>query len=103
MRERGAGRRAKRLAPVMLLAMVAAACTSTLGTAVPACVEPRDASGALLIEYQSVPSAMLVPCINELPPGWVYNDLVPQRGRTRFHLDSDRVGSEFLEVTFEAT
>ena len=91
----------RRVLWLVALAVLAAACSNDLGTAVPGCVEARAANGAHIIEYQTVPGAALVPCIRELPPGWVYNDLVPERGRTRFHLDSDRVGGEFLEVIFE--
>jgi hypothetical protein len=88
---------------IVLLGVVTASCTSDLGRAVPGCVDAREANGAHIIEFQAVPSASLVPCIRELPPGWDYIDLVPQQGRSRFHLDSDRIGDAFLEVTAEAS
>ena len=91
----------RRAALAAVLVLLATACSSDLGTAVPGCVEARAANGAHLIQHQAVPGAALVPCIRQLPPGWTYNDLVPERGRSRFEFDSDRVGAGFLEVTFE--
>jgi membrane-associated phospholipid phosphatase/tRNA A-37 threonylcarbamoyl transferase component Bud32 len=53
----------------------------------------------LLLMAQSVPSAALVPCVKDLPPGWTVAHVVVGDGRSRFKLDSDRGGDTALEVT----
>ncbi len=83
--------------------LVTSACGGNLGTVTPGCVESRDANGAHIIQAQTVPSASFVPCVSELKPGWEYNDLAPESGRTRFEIDSDRVGNAFLTVTLTAS
>ena len=94
----------RRFLAVVVLALVAGACgNSNLGRAVPACpVDPNvitTFSGAIILEMQAVDTAEYVPCLNDLKAGWSYEDLVPERGLSRFWLDSDRLGSHFLEVS----
>ena len=94
----------RRLLIVLAIALVATACgNSQLGRQVPACpVDPEvitSFSGAIILEMQAVDTAEYVPCLNDLKAGWSYEDLVPDRGKSRFWLNSDRIGSHFLEVT----
>jgi hypothetical protein len=89
---------------MLALALVAAACgNSQLGRSVPACpVDPEiitTFSGAIILQMQAVDTAEYVPCLNDLKAGWSYEDLVPERGLSRFWLESDRLGSRFLEVS----
>lgn len=93
----------KRLASLLAVAAVAAGCSnSQLGLSVPACPAEAGAfnsvSGAIIIEMQAVDTAEYVPCIDELSAGWTYEDLVAEHGQSRFWLNSDRIGSRFVEV-----
>lgn len=94
----------RRLIAVVVLTLVAGACgNNQLGRAVPACpVDPEvitSFSGSMVLQMQAVDTAEYVPCLNDLKAGWSYEDLVPERGLSRFWLDSDRLGSRFLEVS----
>jgi len=94
----------RRLTAVLVLALVAGACgNNQLGRTVPACpVDPdviTSVSGAIVVQMQAVDTAEYVPCLNDLKAGWSYEDLVPERGLSRFWLNSDRLGSRFLEVS----
>ena len=98
----------RRLIAVLVLALVAGACSNNqLGRGVPACpVDPEvitSFSGAMILQMQAVDTAEYVPCLNDLKAGWSYEDLVPERGLSRFWLDSDRLGSKFLEVSLTPT
>jgi hypothetical protein len=86
------------------VALVAASCAnSNLGRSVPACPPDREAinqiTATMVLQMQAVDTAEYVPCLNDLNAGWTYEDLVPERGESRFWLDSDRLGSHFLEVS----
>lgn len=93
--------------PLVLLAgvvalLVTACANDQLGQDPPVC--QRDPSSiefttGLIIEMQAVPEAVLVPCIDALPAGWDYENVVAQSGRSRFWISSDRMGDNFLEVT----
>jgi hypothetical protein len=94
----------RRLIVLVLVGFVASACgNSQLGREVPACSADSDVitsfSGAIVLQMQAVDTAEYVPCLNDLKAGWSYEHLVPERGRSRFWLNSDRIGSHFLEVT----
>lgn len=89
---------------LVALALVATACNnSQLGRGVPACpVDPEvitSFTGTMLLQMQAVDTAEYVPCLNDLKAGWSYEDLIPARGKSRFWLNSDRIGGHFLEVT----
>jgi hypothetical protein len=43
---------------------------------------------------QSVPSAALVPCVQNLPAGWRLADVRVQDSSSRIAFDSDRAGSK---------
>jgi hypothetical protein len=51
--------------------------------------EGTPTNGVVLMA-QSVPTASWVPCLNPLPPGWHFTDMVARNGSARFFLDSDR-------------
>jgi hypothetical protein len=94
----------RRLLALVALALLASSCgNNQLGRSVPACPADPDVvstfTGAIVLQMQAVDTAEFVPCLNDLKAGWSYEHLVPERGRSRFWLDSDRIGSRFLEVT----
>lgn len=87
---------------ILAIGLVAAACgNEQLGRALPAC--EGDLNGTMIIQIQSVPEAEYVPCIVELQLGWEYVDLVPKLGNSRFTINSDRAGDDFLEVILSAS
>ncbi|NNC93751.1 MAG: hypothetical protein HKN80_14810 [Acidimicrobiia bacterium] len=98
----------RRFTALVAVVLIASACNnSQLGRGVPACpVDPEvitSFTGTMLLQMQAVDTAEYVPCLNDLKAGWSYVDLVPDRGKSRFWLDSDRIGSHFLEVTLTAS
>jgi hypothetical protein len=58
--------------------------------------EEDDAS--LVLAAQAVPTAVLLPCIEQFPVGWIFGGSEIRSGLVRFWLDSDRAGLEALEV-----
>ena len=84
---------------VAIGALVALAACGTPEQAVPHC--PPEATDALLLVAQSVPSATQVPCVTELPAGWSYGGQVIERGRSKFWLYSDRAGERAVTVTLD--
>lgn len=98
----------RRAVVVLVLAVVAAGCgNNQLGRSVPGCpVDPEvitSFTGAIILQMQAVDTAEYVPCLNDLNAGWSYENLVPEHGLSRFWLDSDRLGSRFLEVSLTPT
>jgi tRNA A-37 threonylcarbamoyl transferase component Bud32 len=53
----------------------------------------------LLLMAQSVPTASLVPCVENLPAGWTLGDVVVGNDRSRFTLTSDRGGVLVAQLT----
>jgi hypothetical protein len=93
-----------RVLVALAIGLLAAGCgNSQLGRAIPACPADPGAitanSGAIILQMQAVDTAEYVSCLNDLKAGWSYEDLIPEHGKVRFWLDSDRLGSRFLEVT----
>jgi hypothetical protein len=87
----------------LALAGVAVAMLSACGPAVaqrqfqqPTCVVQNDSLGLLA---QAVPTASLLPCIDQFPVGWSFNSNDVRSGRGSFWMDSDRAGFKALEVT----
>jgi hypothetical protein len=81
------------------MAVVAlASCSSELGRRVPWC---DDLNGTMMLSAQAVPGSAYIPCLNDLKPGWSYEHLEAEDGRSRFWLTSDRLGTRFLEVSLE--
>ena len=85
----------RRLIFVLALAMLAAACSNSLGRSVPECDSVR---GSLVLQVQSVPGSAYVSCINGLKTGWTYRDLEARNGYSVFWLNSDRLGETFVTV-----
>jgi len=52
----------------------------------------------MVLAVQSVPGSHYVSCVESLPVGWSYQDLVAQSGTSSYQLDSDRMGMGFLRV-----
>jgi hypothetical protein len=59
--------------------------------------------GAVVLVAQSVPSAVLLPCVRDpdLLPGWTFDQALSETGSTQFWLSSDRAGLRSVTVTLE--
>ena len=83
-------------------ALLAAACSNSIGLGLPACDRPpSDPSGATVIVAQAVPRAVYAPCINSLKLGWDEVELKVQSGRAS--LEIGREFNSFLEVSLTET
>ncbi|HVF08390.1 MAG TPA: hypothetical protein VNC60_07425 [Actinomycetota bacterium] len=80
---------------VLLLVLSSAACAADFGVQ-PICSKPDEA--IMVLEAQSVPSATRLPCIAELPIGWMFSGIVVNDAGTTLWLDHDRAGARALEV-----
>ncbi len=90
-------------AVVVAVAVLCSACArEDVGRSVPAC-DPSQITNTIILEAQSVPDVEYIPCVNDLKAGWSFEDVEAHSGRSRFWIDSDRVGERFLEVTLEAS
>jgi hypothetical protein len=71
----------------------------------PLCHAGDDGAGnGVILMAQSVPTASWVPCLRTaLPLGWRFNRLEARNGSSRFWLDSDRDGTEAIQVQLERT
>jgi hypothetical protein len=77
---------------------------STAITQAPLCRTGGSAENGVVLMAQSVPTASWVPCISAaLPLGWDFFHLDARNGRARFWLDSDRDGTQAIEVRLTAT
>jgi hypothetical protein len=77
---------------------------STAVTEAPLCRSEGSAGNGVVLMAQSVPTASWVPCIGAaLPLGWGFHHLDARNGRARFWLDSDRDGTQAVEVRLTAT
>jgi hypothetical protein len=52
---------------------------------------------------QAVPSASLVPCLQNLPAGWTLADVKVQDGRARISFDTDRAGAAAVVMELTAS
>lgn len=89
-----------------LLAVFVSSCGAEVaGPGIPGCgTGPSDGvAAATVLQLQAVPGASWGPCVSELRVGWDYVPQFAESGRATFWLDSDRVGSRFLEVTLTPT
>jgi hypothetical protein len=95
------------LLPAALAGAALAGCASetTATTEAPLCdVGDDGASNGVVLMAQSVPSASYVPCLRTaLPLGWDFHHLDARDGSARFFLDSDRDGTQAIEVRLEAS
>lgn len=87
------------VAIAIAVAFVVAGCGG--GLAARAGVPECEPSGELVTIAQAVPSARLVPCIEELPIGWRFSGMDLRRGRARFWLGNDRAGARAVRVTLD--
>jgi hypothetical protein len=85
---------------VAILAVLGAACSSSRDT-LPGCNRADDSAFALMA--QSVPSATQLPCLKELPVGWIVSGMQIRDGRTQLWLDSTIAGVHAVEVDMRAT
>ena len=86
----------------VVVALLAAACSNSIGLGLPACDRPpTDPSGATVLVAQAVPRAVYAPCINSLKLGWDEVELKVQSGRAS--LEIGREFSSFLEVSLTET
>lgn len=53
---------------------------------------------AVILMAQAVPSAAMVPCVDELEPGWSFSEFKARRGAARLTFGSAAVGDDFLSV-----
>jgi hypothetical protein len=54
---------------------------------------------ALVLAAQAVPSATFLPCIQSFPAGWAFGGSDVRNGLDRFWLNSDRAGTQAVEVS----
>ena len=77
---------------------------TTATTEMPTCAEAEhgNASNAVVLMAQSVPTASYVPCLRTaLPLGWGFHHLDARSDVSVFSLDSDRDGQEAIMVRLE--
>jgi tRNA A-37 threonylcarbamoyl transferase component Bud32/membrane-associated phospholipid phosphatase len=60
-------------------------------------------SDPVMLMAQSVPTAAMVPCVENFPVGWSFNAMDVVNGRSRLFLDSDRAGFQVVDVTLTET
>jgi hypothetical protein len=97
----------RRLAPLALACLLLAGCVQP-GSAnfaqarEPACrYQGRQGTALVVLMAQAVPTASQLPCVELLPAGWSVRDVFVRNGRVRFSLDSDRVGTNAVQVVLE--
>ena len=54
---------------------------------------------SLALETQSVPTATLVPCVDDPPPGWSFTAVDIRDERTKLYMASDRAGVDAVVAT----
>lgn len=94
MRIRGAA-----LAPLLTLVALGPACAGSADV-LPGCPENPT---ILVLAAQAVPSATMLPCVEQLPAGWSFAGSETLDGRFRFWLDSDRAGFHAVQVSLVAS
>lgn len=89
---------------VVVVTVTAIALIVVAGCAVDETLPPPDCQtgGSGLIVAQSVPSAQLVPCFEQLPAGWGVGHVFVDQDGTSVHLDSDRAGEDAAVMRFVA-
>lgn len=84
--------------PVVAFLVLAAGCGTVPSQAMPTC-PPAGSGDTLILVAQAVPSATLIPCIEEFPAGWSFGGENIESGRAEFWLYSDRAGERAVTVT----
>jgi hypothetical protein len=85
---------------VAILAVLGTSCNAG-GSAPPGCNRSDDS--AFMLMAQSVPSATQLPCLKELPVGWMVSGIQIRDGQTQIWLDSTIAGVHAVEVDLRAT
>lgn len=57
----------------------------------------------MVLAAQSVPTASLLPCIEDFPVGWIFGGSEISNGLSSFWLDSDRAGLQAVRVSLTET
>jgi hypothetical protein len=96
---RGWNRRASWCAAIVVAVAVLPACASRQFHQVTC--EPDDPS--MVLAAQSVPTASLLPCIEDFPVGWIFGGSEISNGLSSFWLDSDRAGFQAVRVQLTET
>jgi hypothetical protein len=58
---------------------------------------------SMVLEAQAVPTASLLPCIEDFPVGWIFGGSEISNGLSSFWLDSDRAGLQAVRVELTET
>ena len=87
-----------RLCVAVAIAIVMPACADSTDVA-PEC---RSDGTLLILAAQAVPSATLLPCLEQPIAGWSYSGSETRNGLFRFWLDSDRAGLRSTQVSLVA-
>jgi membrane-associated phospholipid phosphatase len=70
----------------------------------PAALAPQCGTGhSTVLAAQAVPSAAMVPCVADVPTGWVVETAEIASGRVSFAMDSDQAGVQAVTVTLTAS
>lgn len=80
------------------MAVVGCAVSETLS--MPKCAAD---GGSVIITAQSVPSASLLPCLDQLPQGWLVDSVSVSDTGTTVVFDSDRAGSGAAQMHYAAS
>ena len=79
----------------LVVVVVAPACSAS-GADAPPCGRPGN---QWIVAAQTVPSATFLPCVGELPTGWIISAARFERGSYTAWFDSDRAGTRALELS----
>ena len=64
-------------------------------TGLPRCAAENDGvPGGMVLMAQSVPTAQWLPCVRQVPVGWMFVGFDVRDGETSLRLGSDREGSD---------
>jgi hypothetical protein len=96
---RGRSRRASWCAAIVVAVAVLPACASRQFHQVTC--ELDDPS--IVLAAQAVPTASLLPCIEDFPVGWIFGGSEISNGLASFWLDSDRAGFQAVRVQLTET
>ena len=89
----------RRILLVVAFAAVGAACSVRDTLPAPTC----GPDSSIIIVAQSVPTASYVPCLDELPAGWMVSTVEVNQDHSVVTLDSDRAGQSAATLRFERT
>ena len=86
----------RRIAAVATLLAVAGPACASSSVSLPGCKQEDDSAFVLLA--QSVPTATQLPCIKELPVGWIFSGSEIRDDGARMWLDSTIAGAHAVEI-----